>query len=252
MLIQYASDLHLEFNENKAFLKINPLPIVGDILILAGDIGLFSNPNTYDNFIKYVSKNFKTTYWIPGNHEYYGYEMALKSGKLFEKIRPNVFLVNDYAVVIEDVTFIFSTFWTKIGDAQAWQIERGVNDFRVIKYKNYRLSTNVVNDLHTSSFNFVADSLKNKQTQKSVVVTHHVPTYMHYPPQYKNSSINEAFATEYHDFILENGPDFWLYGHHHHNAPDFKIGHTTLLTNQLGYVAHGEHLSFDGGKVFEV
>ena len=33
MKIQYCSDLHLEFEENKKFLKQNPIKPVGDILI---------------------------------------------------------------------------------------------------------------------------------------------------------------------------------------------------------------------------
>jgi hypothetical protein len=50
--------------------------------------------------------------------------------------------------------------------------------------------------------------------------------------------------------LIEGAPiDYWIYGHHHHNTPEFSIGKTTLLTNQLGYVGYGEHKGFSGEKV---
>jgi len=71
MKIQYCSDLHIEFPENKEYLVNNPIKPIGDILILAGDIALFRTLNEQDNFFDYVSTNFNYTFWIAGNHEYY-------------------------------------------------------------------------------------------------------------------------------------------------------------------------------------
>ncbi|MDY5314983.1 MAG: metallophosphatase, partial [Sodaliphilus sp.] len=41
MKIQYASDIHLEFPDNSKWLSQNPLTVVGDILVLSGDMLLF-------------------------------------------------------------------------------------------------------------------------------------------------------------------------------------------------------------------
>ena len=91
MKIQFCSDLHLEFLENISFLKTNPIKPIGDILLLAGDIVLLRDIDKHKDFFNYISYNFKTTYWIPGNHEYYYFDIATKSGVLNEKIKSNFF-----------------------------------------------------------------------------------------------------------------------------------------------------------------
>ena len=60
------------------------------------------------------------------------------------------------------------------------------------------------------------------------------------------SILNEGFAVELYDLIESSNAQYWIYGHHHQNVPAFKIGATTLLTNQLGYVHQEEHSGFDG------
>jgi hypothetical protein len=84
------------------------------------------------------------------------------------------------------------------------------------------------------------------------IFTHHCPTFLNYPEQYKGDVLNEAFAVELHDLIESSNIACWVYGHHHTNTPEFTIGKTKLITNQLGYVQRNEHQLFEPNKVIEI
>lgn len=250
--LQYASDLHLEFPANKEFLKVNPLQALGDVLVLAGDIVPFAVMNKHKDFFNYVSDHFEITYWLPGNHEYYHFDIAEKSGVLHEKIRSNVFLVNNTAVVHKNTRLIFSTLWSKISAGHQWQIEKSLNDFHVIKHNGFRFSAKHYYQLHEACLTFIKNEVNNAKEEKLAVFTHHCPTFMNYPEQYKGDILNEAFAVELFDMIEPSKIDFWVYGHHHSNIAVFKIGQTKLITNQLGYVQSNEHKLFETNKIIEL
>jgi len=250
--IQYCSDLHLEFAENKKFIKQNPITPVGDIFLLAGDIILFNQIDKHKDFFKYISDNFKQTYWIPGNHEYYHFDAATKSGIINEKITSNVSLVNNIAVQHENVNLIFTTLWSKISPENEWLIERRMNDFHVIKYDDHRLSSQQFNLFHAQSMEFLLSAIQQNASASSIVVTHHVPTLLNYPEVYRGSDLNEAFAVELFDLIEKSNINYWIYGHHHFNTADFTIGNTRLLTNQLGYIHAGEHELFQQDKIIHI
>jgi len=252
MIVQYASDLHLEFPENKDFLDCNPIMPVGDILLLAGDIVPFAIMDKHKDFFSYLSDHFEITYWIPGNHEYYYFDLSMKCGSFIDNIKENVHLVNNISVVQNNIRFIFSTLWSSINPANQWHIERSISDFQVIKFNNNQLSADRFNQLHQESLKFITAELQTKTSSKSVVVTHHVPTFMNYPEKYKGDSLNDAFAVELFGLIESRGPDAWVFGHHHSNIPDFTIWKTQMLTNQLGYVKCGEHRYFNPEKTFQL
>ena len=252
MKIQYASDLHLEFPANKDFLKRYPLQPVGDVLVLAGDLVPFSVMEQHQDFFSYVSDHFKTTYWLPGNHEYYHFDVAEKSGVMNDAIRSNVFLMNNTSVVHENVKLVFSTLWSHIRPGNQWQIERSLNDFHLIKHKGYRFSAERYNQIHEESLAFIHDEIKKGQNEKMAVFTHHCPTFQNYPEQYKGDVLNDAFAVELHDLIEPSEIAYWVYGHHHANTAEFTIGKTKLMTNQLGYVHRNEHQLFENNKIIEL
>ena len=252
MKIQYCSDLHLEFPENRKFLRRNTLSVVGDILVLAGDVVCFHDLGKGQEFIDFVCDHYSAVYWVPGNHEYYGADIFDKPSPLFEKLRANLFLVNNHSVVHGGIRFFFTTLWSRISPPNEWDIQRSISDFSTITYAGTKLTAHRFSLLHEESLGFLRDVISEAKQEQMVVVSHHVPTLMNYPEVYKNSSLTEAFAVELFDLIIDSEIDCWIYGHHHVNTPDFTIGKTRMLTNQLGYVRQFEHGSFRRDAVVEV
>jgi predicted phosphohydrolase len=249
--IQYASDLHIEFSENNKFLAEYPLIPKGDILLLAGDITYIGKQHFDNIFFDLISKQFKETYLVPGNHEFYsGVDVEQYMKETFISIRPNVHLVNNISIEIGKVHFIFSTLWSKIYPINKKNVERGVNDFYKIRKDGKTITSADFNELHRHCLGFVQSAVSKKG--KKVMVTHHVPTQTCNHPEYVGSAINNAFVVELWDFIETSGVDYWVYGHHHRNMPDVNIGKTRLLTNQLGYVHLGECRGFRRDACFEI
>ncbi|GAP71814.1 metallophosphoesterase [Candidatus Symbiothrix dinenymphae] len=253
MKIQYASDLHLEFRDNTRYLHDNPLIPVGEVLVLAGDIGCFDDVSYSTHpFWDWAADNFKQTLVIPGNHEFYksGDLGTIQSGCIAE-IRPNVKCYHNTVVTIENVDFILSTLWANIPIENAFITEKNVSDFYRIAYNGRLLTAHLFNQAHQEAVAFLQKSIAAGTAHKRVVVTHHVPSALCMSDEFKTSRINGAFVSELHDFIFDSPIDYWIYGHSHRNI-DTMIGNTQCVSNQLGYVSHNEHISFNVKKIIEV
>jgi predicted phosphohydrolase len=252
MKIQFCSDLHLEFPENRRFLAKHPLQPLGDVLVLAGDVVTFDDVEKAGSFFDFVCDHYSAVYWEPGNHEYYGSDISDKPSPLCERVRDNLYLVNNHAVVEDGIKLVFTTLWSRISVRNEYEIGRCLSDFLVIMSGGVRLTTQQFSLLHEESLQFLKNALWEAHQAPTVVITHHVPTLMNYPQAYKNSPLTEAFAVELSGLIMDAGPACWIYGHHHVNTPEFSVGGTRMMTNQLGYVRLREHGSFRRDAVVEV
>lgn len=249
MKIQYASDLHLEFADNWRYLKENPLKVTGDVLVLAGDIGYLGDENyTKHPFWNWASENYKEVICCMGNHEFYKFfDIAtLKDGYCLE-IRHNVHSYYNAVVRIEDTDFIISTLWSEIPLREAYYTEQVISDFRRILFNGELFTFADFNREHGRCIEFIKKSVKDSTAENKIVVTHHVPSFLMQCPKFEGSLANGAFTVELKDYIKESGIDFWIFGHSHYNV-DKPIGKTLCVSNQLGYVFHNEHTSFDHGK----
>lgn len=233
MILRYFSDLHLEFmkpNQIEQFIKKIP-PGMEEICILAGDIGNPYQPN-YDMFMNFISGNFKKTFIIPGNHEYYNKTKSIQETndfmkeyfKNFKNIR---FLNNDYEIY-DTHCFVGTTLWSKITNPE-YKINDVYNipNFDYIQYNRFNML----------SVDFLEDTLQNNE--KCVVITHHVPSSSLIDVKYKTKQMrpyNQWFYCDM-DSLIETQKEkieCWIYGHTH-TPSKATIHGIPFLCNPIGY-----------------
>lgn len=256
MKIQIASDLHLEFPENREWITNNPLIPKGDILILAGDIIVDKYKKKAKKFYEKIQKEFKTIIEVPGNHEFYHGEVQYTYPNYYSKISENHFKLNNKAIVIDNTKFIVSTLWSFVSKDDEANIESCMNDYHIITKKDgFDYSTLKVKDTNRffeNSLAFIKEELKKEFKGNIIVVTHHLPSFKVIGDKYKGSSINSAFATDLDDLIIKNPQiKLWIHGHSH-NFDSRMIGKTRVIRNPLGYVPSGEQNDFKRSCIFDI
>ena len=259
MIIQYASDLHLEFGMNSRYMQVYGLAEGGDVLLLAGDIGYLERRRIEQNpFFDWCSRHFREAVIVPGNHEYYRDPIA-RDGRqdgisvektLYDyehKVRDNVRYLNNRSMVIGDIEVFATTLWTVTDPRSYVGIQTGMNDCYQIHYEGHRLWADDFTVLHGICKAWLADALDRSTAQTKIVLTHHCPSISREFDRYEPSGVLfSAFHVDMKDFIADHDIDYWIYGHTHYNGgsgtviPSRTPNGTTLLCNQLGYVELAE------------
>lgn len=258
--IQFVSDLHLEFEENRTWIAEHPLEVTGDILLIAGDTAYLDLPesgrDTYSeySFWDWAARNYQQVVVCLGNHDFYGYyDLRTISEGWCKTIRPNIHAYYNSVVHIADIDIIVSTLWAYIEPYNAYLTEKGVSDFYRIKYNGHRLTAGDFNREHEWCLEFVKKAVAESKAKTKIVLTHHVPTMLCTAKEFQSSTIMGAFSVELGNYIANSGIDYWIYGHSHRNI-DAQIGRTHIMSNQLGYISQGEYLDngFCNSKSIEI
>lgn len=248
--IRYFSDLHLEFiKPNKINRFITKILVGGEdeICILAGDIG---NPYhlNYNIFMEFISKNFKKTFIISGNHEYYNKTKTIEETnnfltEYFTKFNNISFLNNNYEKY-DNYCFIGTTLWSKIINP-IYEINDvyKIPEFDYIQY----------NRLNMMCVDFLEDVLQNNEN--CIIITHHVPSNNLIDIKYKTQKMlpyNQWFYCNM-DNLIETQKDkikCWIYGHTH--TPSEQLIHKIpFLCNSIGYPNENIKINFQKTIIIE-
>ncbi len=256
MRIQVLSDLHLEFGGA----GVPPLAPGADIVVLAGDLAPAKRRSA--RLARRAWKDARHILYVPGNHEYYGSNIADAQHMLaLDCAACGVTLLDTGAVTIDGVRFIGATLWTDFrlyGEVRELDAHhaagRGLNDFcgaiRGASWKDF--STWEAAHRHAADRAFIEAELAQAAKDgpgsgeacpgprsggaglETVVITHHAPSPRSIHPRFAGDPLNPGFASDLEDVIDRFQPALWVHGHVH-NAVDFRIGRTRVLANPRGY-----------------
>ena len=245
MKFTIMSDMHLEFSHGD-FVGVRKGT---DVLLLAGDIGLASDPYTFLPFLERVSPLCKQVLMIMGNHEHYHGDIN-KSEDLIRQATENIdnfTLLENEVAVIDDVAILGTTMWSAIDPLYSLYIAKNMNDYHIVKNNSIKVTT----ELHEKALAFLRESLVVKKSgMKVIVMSHHCPT-MKAPEEYRGGHLNSAYGTDLTGMIEEFKPDLWVHGHTH-VSHDYMVGDTNVVCNPRGYAGHDTNAEFNSELIKEV
>lgn len=226
MIIQYFSDLHLEFDSTY---KVTP---IGDVLILAGDIGC-PFEESYQTFLKEMSVKFPKVFLITGNHEYYGSTIDKTNEKITEIVSTlrGVTFLNNSIEIYNGYTFVGTTLWSNLRDFRYLTCDR-----KRIK----EISFTKINELHNKSINFLQNVIENNT--HIIVITHFLPS-LSLTDKSCDSRYDQCYASDL-DFLIKSPVTHWFYGHTH-KKNYAVINDITVLCNPIGYPDENETINFN-------
>ena len=278
MRIDILSDLHLDFyfkpqlsapeNVTSFFKQVftdDATREIGDVLIIAGDIGHFNEQNI--EVLKILQQEFyKHIICVLGNHDYYLVDRESKytfnddSFKRVEHMRKlikeerNIHCLDGEVVEIDGVRF---------GGADSWY-DDSYNQKYFPQYDNN--STNLLwkqslNDSRLIKGISRFDDITKLETPKlekvyrncDVMITHVNPSFdeEHIDKKYHNSPMNTFFTFDGRKFYKDGPMKYWIFGHTH-DAIEYEMEDVKFLCNPLGYPNESQYGESIIMKSFEI
>lgn len=260
--IQIVSDIHLEFFDD--LVQLNEiLDVTGNVLIIAGDLG-YPTHNNYVRFIEQCSQEYDHVILVTGNHEYYATKNSYEYNNMYKidtlindvcKRFYNVHFLNKTDLILtcylDDYVFLGTTMWSHISQLNYDKIKSSINDYNYVYNNGRKLTPNETNLLYLTNLKWLTKKIEEyrETNKKIIVVTHHMPSFRLINDKYKDSEVNEAFASNLEDLMLE--VDYWIYGHtHDHNIQ--TINGCKCIVNAHGYINNNENVPFDRTLCFDL
>ncbi len=249
MRLLVLSDLHVEFAPMAALVGAQRIDEGVDVVVLAGDIhvgvqGLVWARETFPH---------KTIVYVAGNHELYDGDWDLGLQLMCENAHDlGIHFLENNCVDINGLRFLGCTLWTDFElfgadqrDAAMAVARRTMVDYRAITKgpSPNDQSTGLMQALqpwdtwerHQQSRAWLDRALAQAEPRRTVVVTHHYPSYQSTAVIYQNDLGTAAFGSNLEHWMGRAA--LWIHGHTH-TSFDYRIKSTRVVCNPRGYPLH--------------
>jgi 2',3'-cyclic-nucleotide 2'-phosphodiesterase (5'-nucleotidase family) len=218
------------------------LPVVPNeketILLIAGDLLVlnnFSNTNKLSDFLFSIKDRFKAVVYVAGNHEFYYSNLETVRHQLATTCRRRgIHFLDNNVVEFDGVRVLGTTLWTALTPLEE-PMTQMMNDTHLIAGFN---STVWIAE-HQKAVNFLTAMLQKDYNGKTVVVTHHGPSYKSMASQYVNDKVNCCYYSNLDGLMWEYPISLWVHGHTHVSF-DYMIGDeqqsARVVCNPCGYL----------------
>jgi predicted phosphohydrolase len=241
-----VSDLHTEFwighHAGPITQRIHDHLAGADIVLLAGDI---------DNGARAVATAKKLFPDVPvclvaGNHEFYrqSYHDTVQALKDAALKTEGVYFLDRGAceITVHDrpLRILGATLWTDFAlhgtpELSLFDAARGLNDFRLIKFKDHILTPQDTLELHTQDRAWLMEQLDVPFNGTTIVMTHHAPVSFAISPIYTGDNLSPCFASRLEQMFMRDDLPLVVFGHTHFPL-DRTLESTRFVSSQTGYI----------------
>lgn len=276
--ISYLSDIHIDmyvtdYNQNgfwvntldgKRHSSVNPIGIIvskllkntkniGDILIIAGDLGHKNEQNL--KFLDIISEYFDHVYIVLGNHDYYlinseSYKYVHSSNLRVDELRTYIKDMNKVTLLEgQIVNYKGIKIQGNVGWADGQYLSKTLKsdkDPQELYIEGDYLGPGKgwvrMNDCvlikpgHRFDARFKSNQISWEPGETDIMVTHYNPSILksHQNPKYKNDYLTTFYCFDGSKLMKEKTPKLWFYGHSHEGV-SYKYKGCQVLTNAIGY-----------------
>jgi len=236
MKIQLFSDIHLEMKTSFPI-----IPKLCNTIVLAGDIGKVTMDN-YKNFVQYCSETWTTVIYVFGNHEYYSNRsMETTTNKYIEFFNtfPNVHLLDNSYIEIDNYIFYGFTGWTKPIFNSTNVAKESLNDFNYIRMHSEKYCITDQQQLYENQSLLFKNFIESLDTtdKQVIVITHFCPIVEGLNPNRTHFHLDKYYCWDniINDLnINTNKITTWCSGHTHWSYK-INVNDIDYYANQVGY-----------------